>query len=83
MSEHLEDFLLEIEKKLFELSVKELQRACELCRITGKDNTDIQKKSRRALIKYIITFCEHDELLERDDEGMPVLLELNDTIDVL
>lgn len=83
MSEHREHYLLELEKKLFELTVKELHRVCEWCAIAGKDNEDITGKTRRALVKHVIKFCERDELLEREDEGMSVLLDLNDTLDAL
>lgn len=83
MSEHREDFLLNLEQKLCGLLLNELQKVCELCNITGKDKADITSKSRRALVKLIIDFCDRDELLRREDEGMSVLLELNDTLDSL
>ncbi|XP_050932432.1 uncharacterized protein LOC127143390 [Lates calcarifer] len=83
MSEHREEFLLEIEAKLFGLTVKELHRVCEYCKIAGKDSEDIKNKTRRALVKHIVKFCEREEFLEREDEGMSVLLELNDTLEAL
>ena len=83
MSEHQEEFLLEIEKKLFGLTVKELHKVCEHCKIAGKDNEDIKHKTRRALVKHVIKFCESEELLEREDEGMSVLLELDDKLEAL
>ena len=83
MSDHREDFLNEIEKKLLGLTVKELQQCCERSNLTGKGYVDIQNKGRRALVKYVIQFCESTELLEMEDEGMSVLLELNDLLDIL
>ncbi|KAI3355679.1 hypothetical protein L3Q82_004273 [Scortum barcoo] len=80
MSEHREEFLLEIEAKLFGLTVKELHRICEYCKIAGKDSEDIKNKTRRALVKHIVKFCEREEFLEREDEGMSVLLDLNDAL---
>lgn len=83
MSEDREDFLLELEQKLCALSVEELLRVCEQCNITEKDNEEIQSKSRRALVKLISQFCEREEFLQREDEGMSVLLELNDVLVLL
>ncbi|MEQ2166415.1 hypothetical protein GOODEAATRI_027798 [Goodea atripinnis] len=83
MSEHREDFLLSIEEKLIGLNAQELQRVCELCKITGKDNEDIKNKTRRSLVKHIRKFCERDEFLQREDEGLAVLLELNDALEAL
>lgn len=83
MSEHREEFLLEIETKLFGLNVKQLHRVCEYCKIAGKDSEDIKDKTRRALVKHIVKFCDREEFLEREDEGMSVLLELNDALDAL
>lgn len=80
MSEHREEFLLEIETKLLGLSVKELHRVCEYCTAAGGDSADIKPKTCRALTKFIIKFCEREEFLEREDEGMSVLLDLNDTL---
>lgn len=74
---------MEIETKLFALTVKELYRVCELCKITGEGSEDIKKKTRRALVKHVIKYCEREDFLEREDEGMSVLLELNDTLDAL
>lgn len=39
------------------------------------------KKDRRALVKLILEFCEADKLLYSENEGMSVLLELNDVLD--
>lgn len=75
--------LLETERKLLELTVKELHRVCEHCAITGKDNQLIQGKSRRALVKHVIKFCERDELLAMENEGMSVLLDLNYTLEAM
>lgn len=72
MAEDREEYLLETEKKLLELTVKKLHRVCEYCAIAGKDNELIQGKSRRTLVKHVIKFCEHDELLAREDEGTSV-----------
>ncbi|KAI3374141.1 hypothetical protein L3Q82_005996 [Scortum barcoo] len=83
MSEHREEFLLEIEAKLFGLTVKELHRICEYCKIAGKDSEGIKNKTRRALVKHIVKFCEREEFLEREDEGMSVLLDLNDALGTL
>lgn len=83
MSEHREEFLSEIETRLFGLTVKELHRVCEYCNITGKDSEDIKNKTRRAMVKHIVEFCEREDFLEREDEGMSVLLELNDVLEAL
>ena len=47
MSEEREELLLEIEAKLLGLTVKELHRVCELCKIAGKHSEDIKNKTRR------------------------------------
>lgn len=83
MSAHREEVLLVIEGKLLGLTVRELQRVCEHWKIAGKDGEDIKNKTRRALVKLIVQFCERDELLEQEDEGMSVLLELEETLDAL
>lgn len=70
---------MEIEAKLLGLTVKELHRVCEICKMAE----DIKSKTRRALVKHITKFCEREDLLEREDEGMSVLLELNDTLAAL
>lgn len=35
------------------------------------------------LVKCVIKFCEQDKLLENEDEGMSVLLDLDDTLEAL
>lgn len=83
MSEHREEFLMDIEKRLLELNVQQLHRVCKQCDIAGKDNEAIKDKTRRALVKHVIKFCERDELLQKEDEGMSVLLQLSDVLDAL
>lgn len=61
MSECREELLLEIEVKLLGLTVKELQQVCELYKME-----DIKDKTRRALVKHMVKFCEREELLERE-----------------
>lgn len=80
MTDHREEYLLEIDKKLLELTVKELHQVCEYCSIAGKDNKLIQDKSHCALVKHVVKFCKRDELLVRE-EGMTVLLDLNDALE--
>lgn len=75
MSEHREEFILEIEKKLLVLTVRELEQVCKYWKISGRDSEDIKNKNRCALVKHVVKFGEHEELLEREDEGMSVLLE--------
>lgn len=58
MSEEREDLLLELDQKLCELSMDYLLRICELCNITEKDKKEIKSKTHRALVKFIIQFCE-------------------------
>ena len=72
MLERREEFLLEIETKLLGLTVKDLRRVCEYCKIAGKNSEDVKHKTCCALIKHIVKFCECNELLEREDEGMSV-----------
>lgn len=83
MAEDRLEYLLETERKLLELTVKEFHRVCEYCAITGKDNELIQGKNRRALVKHVIKFWKRDELLAMEDEGMSVLLDLNDTLEAM
>lgn len=74
---------MDIEKRLLELNVQQLHRVCKQCDIAGKDNEAIKDKTRRALVKHVIKFCERDELLQEEDEGMSVLLQLSDVLDAL
>ncbi len=83
MSEEREELLLEIEAILLGLTVKQLHRVCEYCDIAGKDSEDIKDKTRRALVKHITKFCEREDFVQREDEGMSVLLELRDTLNAL
>lgn len=83
MSEHREDFLLKLEQKLCGLFAEELLRVCELCNITAEKGKDVTSRTRRSFVKLIIQFCERDELLQSEDEGMSVLLELNDVLESL
>ena len=81
MSEAREDLLLEIEQKLIGFTVEGLYQVCQYCSIAGEDNADIKDKTRRALVKLVMQFCERRELLDSDDEGMSLLLALNDAVD--
>lgn len=83
MTEHREGYPLEIGKKLLELTVKELHWVCEYCAVAGKDHEHNKDKTRCALVKHFIKFCERDELLDREEEGICVLLDLNDQLEAL
>lgn len=79
MLEPRKELLNEIEEMLFGLSVEELQRVASQCKLTTED-VDVEGKTRRALINYVMQFCEHEDLLELEDSGMSVLLALSDTV---
>lgn len=64
------------------LTLQELHRVYELCSITRKDNGNIKNKTCRALVKHI-KFCEPDEFLQREEEGISMLLDLNNSLDAL
>lgn len=58
-------------------------RSLNQYQFAGKDHEGIKDKTRRALVQHVIKFCEHDELLDMEDKGMAVLLDLNDTLEAL
>ncbi len=80
MSSEWESIVAEIEEKLLTLKAPDLNDVCEALSLTVDErDQDVPRKLRRLIIQYI----EGEEIISREDEGISVLLELNDKIDEL
>lgn len=80
MSSVWESVVAEIEEKLLTLKASDLNELCATLSLTiHKDDTDIPRKLRRQILQFI----EGEDVISREDEGMSLLLELNDRIDEL
>lgn len=81
MSSGWEDMLEIIEEKLITLPVLRLVELCtETLRIAINDK---DKDSPRKLRRLILQHLEGDDVTSLEDEGMSLLLEINDKIDEL
>ncbi|MGH0182395.1 UNVERIFIED_CONTAM: hypothetical protein FKN15_009407 [Acipenser sinensis] len=83
MSDEQDALLTEIEGKLLPLGLDELREICKLLNITVKEDEGAPAKTPRFLRKLIIAYLEGDDVINLEDEGMSVLLELNDQLDCL
>lgn len=80
MSPAWESFVAEIKEKLLTLKASELINVCATLSLTvDEHDKDLPRKLRRFILQYI----EGEGIISREDEGMSVLLELNDKIDEL
>lgn len=48
--------------------------------VPGKDSSELQVGEEESCFEYILAFMNSDTLVESEDSGMAVLLELNDTV---
>lgn len=80
MSSEWENVVAEIEEKLLTLSASELNDICAALSLTvDMSERDLPRKLRRRILQYV----EGEEVTSREDEGLSVLLQLNDKIDEL
>lgn len=68
----------EIEEKLLTLSGPDLNYICPALDLAVDQN---EMGSARIMRRHILQFVEGDAVTSREDEGMSVLLHLNNTID--
>lgn len=78
MSSEWEKVVEEIEEKLLTLSAPDLNDICAALSLAEDKN---EKDSPRMLRRCILQYLEGEDITSREDEGMSVLLELNDKID--
>lgn len=70
-----------IKKSLLMLTADELfQLARSVGPVPGKDASKLQVGDEESCFEYILAFMNSDTLVESEDSGMVVLLELNDTV---
>lgn len=80
MSPEWESIVAEIEEKLLTLKAPDLNDVCAALSLTVDErDKDSSRKLRRLVLQYI----EGEGIISREDEGMTVLLKLNDKIDEL
>jgi len=80
MSPDWESTMAEIEEKLLTLKAPELNDVCsELSLTVDGCDKDVPRKLRRQILQYV----EGKDVISREDEGMSLLLQLNDRIDEL
>lgn len=73
-----------IKKSLLMLTADELfQLTQRVGPVPGKDSSKLQVGEEESCFEYILTFMNSDMLVESEDSGMAVLLELNDTVNNL
>ena len=78
MSLAWESVLAEIEEKLLTLSAPRLNDVCEALSVIVKESDkDLPRKLRRLILEYL----ESEDVTSQEDEGMTILLTINDTID--
>ncbi|KAJ8001398.1 hypothetical protein DPEC_G00169100 [Dallia pectoralis] len=80
MSGDRETLLDEIEQSLWNLTENNLRHLCERCGIAGKDGSEVKGSNYRSLRRKIEEYCESQELLELQDQGMAWLLQLKEDI---
>ncbi|XP_071021678.1 F-box only protein 44-like [Oncorhynchus clarkii lewisi] len=84
MNRERETLLDEIEQSLWTLTEDNLRHLCVRCGIGGVDDSEVKGKSRRALRRKLIQdYCEKEDLMESEDEGIFCLLQLKDEIKVI
>lgn len=70
-----------IKKSLLTLTADELfQLARSVGPVPGKDSSTLQVGEEESCFEYILAFMNSETLVESEDSGMAVLLELNDTV---
>lgn len=77
MSPEWEKVVRDIEEKLLTLSASDLNDICTALGLTVDEN---DKELPRKLRRFILQYLEGDDVVSREDEGMSVLLDLNDKI---
>lgn len=71
----------DIKKSLLTLTADELfQLAQSVGPVLGKDPSTLQVGEEESCFEHILAFMKSDTLMQSEDSGMAVLLELNDTV---
>lgn len=70
-----------IKKSLLTLTADELfQLAESIGPVSGKDGSTFQVEDEESSFEYILAFMNDETLVESEDSGMAVLMQLNDTV---
>ncbi|KAK6301089.1 hypothetical protein J4Q44_G00291870 [Coregonus suidteri] len=80
MSGERETLLDGIEQSLWNLTENNLRYLCERCGIAGQDGSEVKGKNYRSLRRKIEEYCESDDLMKLEDQGMSWLLQLQNDI---
>lgn len=83
MESESEKLQLEIKGALYQLTVGQLTKICNALQISGPEEKHVTGKSRSQLISLITKHLEQEELTDLEDEGMSVLLNVQDIIDTI
>lgn len=78
MMSTVEELQEEMAGELYTLEKDKLFEICDFLKISGDQRAIVQRKSRLALINYILTYLQREELSELEDEGMAELLSLKE-----
>ena len=71
----------DIKKSLLTLTADELfQLAQSVGPVPGKDASTLQVGEEESCFEYVLAFMNSDTLIQSEDSGMTMLLELNDTV---
>lgn len=78
MSSEWETLVVDIEEKLLTLTAPELNHICRALSLTvEKNDKDLPRKLRRHILQYL----EGEDVISQEDEGMSLLLRVNDKIE--
>lgn len=83
MESELEKLQLKIKGALYQLTSGQLTEICNTLQISGPEERCVTGKNRSQLVSHIIKHLEQEELTDLEDEGMSVLLNVQDIIDTL
>ncbi|CAI5669819.1 unnamed protein product, partial [Oreochromis niloticus] len=80
MESELEKLELEIKGTLYQLTLEQLIKLCDVLQISGPGKEFVINKTRSQLVSHLVKHLERTELASREDEGMSELLNVQDII---
>lgn len=80
MESELEKLELEIKGTLYQLTLEQLIKLCDVLQISGPGKEFVINKTRSQLVSHLVKHLERTELATREDEGMSELLNVQDII---
>lgn len=83
MESESEKLQLEIKGALYRLTVGQLTEVCNALQISRSEDKQVTDKSRSQLISYIIKHLDQEELTGLEDEGMSILLNVQDILETI